>query len=61
MPIVPPGEGAGVPLSIRYPKGLLERLDACAKATGNNRNETIMHLLRWALTEFEASQEQKKR
>lgn len=51
--IVPPGEGAGVPLSIRYPKGLVDRLDVCAKETGNTRNDTIMHLLRWALTEWE--------
>ena len=53
-PVVPPGEGPGIPLSIRYPKQLISRIDACAKATGNNRTETIMHLLRWALDEFDA-------
>lgn len=53
-PIVPKGEGAGAPLSIRFPKAVLVRIDAAAKATGNSRTETIMHLLRWALDEYEA-------
>lgn len=52
-PVVPEGEGPGVPLSMRYPKKLLERVDACADETGHNRTDTIMHLLRWALEEFE--------
>lgn len=53
-PIVPKGEGAGSPLSIRFPKTVLTRIDAAAKATGNSRTETILHLLRWALDEYEA-------
>lgn len=60
-PVVPDGEGEGIPLSIRYPKKLLERVDSCAKGTGNNRTETIMHLLRWALTKYEGEREQESR
>lgn len=55
-PVVPESEGPGVPLSMRYPKALLARVDACAKATGHNRTDTIMHLLRWALAQFEKGQ-----
>lgn len=52
-PVIPVGEGHGKPLSIRFPLALLKRIDAAAKATGNNRTETILHLLRWALDEYE--------
>lgn len=51
--IVPQGEGPGSPLSMRFPKALLKRLDACATATGNTRTEVVMHLLRWALESYE--------
>lgn len=58
-PIVPAGEGPGVPLSVRYPKALLARVDACADATGNSRTDTIMHLLRWALDDYESKKNEK--
>lgn len=53
QPIVPQGEGPGAPLSMRFPKGLLKRVDACADATGNTRTDVVMHLLRWALETYE--------
>lgn len=59
-PVVPEGEGPGVPLSVRYPKGLLVRIDACAKDTGNSRTETLLHLLRWALDEYETQRAAEK-
>lgn len=52
-PIIPQGEEIGVPISIRFTKQLLKRIDAAAKATGNNRTDVIQHLVRWALTEYE--------
>ena len=39
-------------MSLRVPERLIERIDAVAKATGNPRTDTIMHLLRWALDEY---------
>ena len=51
-PVVPEGEGVAKPLSLRVPEKLIERIDAVAKATGNPRTDTIMHLLRWALDEY---------
>jgi metal-responsive CopG/Arc/MetJ family transcriptional regulator len=38
---------------MRYPKLLLQRVDAVAKETGNPRTETILHLIRWALDEYD--------
>ncbi len=59
--IVPEGEGKpSDPVSLRIPEKLLKRLDACASATGNARYETILHLLRWALDEYERPEQQKK-
>ena len=51
-PIVPLGEGKTSPLSIRFSEALMRRLDAVAKVTGNNRSETVLHLVRWALDEY---------
>lgn len=52
--VVPEGEG---PLSeavtVRLPKKILERIEKCAKDTENNRSDTILHLLRWALGAYE--------
>jgi metal-responsive CopG/Arc/MetJ family transcriptional regulator len=56
--VVPEGEGVGVPLSLRVPEKLLARLDACAEQTGNPRTETLLHLVRWALTQYENEQAQ---
>lgn len=65
-PVVPEGEGVARPLSLRVPERLIERIDAVAKATGNPRTDTIMHLLRWALDEYgrqraEESEEKRSR
>lgn len=40
-------------MSLRVPKKLTERIDAVAKATGNPRTETLLHLVRWALDEYD--------
>jgi metal-responsive CopG/Arc/MetJ family transcriptional regulator len=52
-PVVPEGEGVASPLSLRIPEKLVKRVDAVAKATGNSRTETILHLMRWALDEYD--------
>lgn len=52
-PVVPEGEGVASPLSLRIPEKVLRRIDAVAKATGNPRSETMLHLMRWALDEYE--------
>ncbi len=52
--IVPESEGPlSKPVSLRFPEKLLARLDACAERNGYSRGETILHLLRWALSEDE--------
>lgn len=56
-PVVPPGEGENVPLSFRCPEKLLNRLKAIAKATGNSQTDAILHLLRWAATEYESAEQ----
>lgn len=53
-PVVPEGEGIAQPMSLRVPKKLVERIDAVAKATGNPRTETLLHLVRWALDEYDS-------
>lgn len=52
-PVVPEGEGPTQPLSIRFPKRLIERLDEVAKTTGNDRSTVVLHMVRWALEEFD--------
>lgn len=52
--VVPKGEGAGLPFSLRIPEKLLARVDACAKRTGNSRTNAFLHLLRFALAQDEA-------
>lgn len=59
-PVVPEGEGVAKPLSLRVPERLIERIDAVAKATGNPRTDTIMHLLRWALDEYDRQRAEEK-
>lgn len=52
-PVVPAGEGVAKPLSLRVPEKLISRIDAVAKETGNARTETLLHLVRWALDEYD--------
>ncbi len=52
-PVIPPGEGPTRPLSIRFPDALLKRVDAAAKTSGNDRSTTVLHLVRWALDEYD--------
>lgn len=53
-PVVPEGEGeTTVQIGVRTPEKLLERIDRCAKETGNDRTATVLHLLRWALSQYE--------
>jgi metal-responsive CopG/Arc/MetJ family transcriptional regulator len=54
--VVPEGEGKlSQAITLRMPKKLLERVERCAKDTANNRSDTVLHLLRWALGAYEAS------
>lgn len=53
--VVPEGEGkASEAVTLRLPKKLLERVEKCAKETDNNRTDAILHLLRWALSQYES-------
>jgi Arc/MetJ-type ribon-helix-helix transcriptional regulator len=61
-PIIPQGEkGDTRPLSVAFPKAMLQRIDRIAKATGNNRSDAIRHLLRWALDTYEKAREDERR
>ena len=51
--IVPRGIGETKPLSIRFPVDLLRRLDACAAETDNSRSEVVVHMVAWALDQYE--------
>lgn len=52
-PVVPPSEGPSRVLSLRVPQRVLERVDAVAEDTGHDRTATVLHLLRWALDEYD--------
>lgn len=53
--VVPEGEGPlSQAMTVRLPKKLLERVERCAKETNNNRSDTVLHLLRWALRQYES-------
>lgn len=57
MTIVPDNsEENTTPLSIRFPDDLLRRVDACAAATGNKRSRTVVHLVTWAIDQWEKQQ-----
>jgi len=55
-------EGPLEVLTLKMPAKLKARVDAAAKATGNNRSQTMLALMRWALDQFEAqrAEEMKK-
>lgn len=55
-PVVPPGEGDNVPLSFRCPAKLKARIEAIAKATNNSQTDALLHLLRWAVSEYEIAE-----
>lgn len=48
-----PDEGPLEVITLKIPAKLKARVDAASKATGNNRTQTILALMRWALDEFE--------
>lgn len=48
-----PDEGPLEVITLKIPKKLKARVDSAAKATGNNRSQTILALVRWGLDEFE--------
>lgn len=53
--VVPEGEGPlSDSISVRLPKKLLERIEKCAKETENDRSATVLYLLRYAVTVYEA-------
>lgn len=47
-------EGELEVLTFKVPAKLKARIDAAAKETGNNRTQTMLSLMRWALDEYEA-------
>lgn len=53
--ILPPkdAEGEIIPTSLRFPRGLLAKLDVVARESGYSRTEVITHFVRWALQEYE--------
>lgn len=52
--VVPEGEGkASEAVTVRLPKKLLERVERCAKETQNTRTDAMLHLMRWALNQYE--------
>lgn len=58
--IVPEGEGKlSEAVTVRLPKTLLEFIELAADASGNNRSDTILHMLRWAKREIEKSKGKK--
>lgn len=60
-PIVPQGEeGDTTPLSIAFPRSMLQRIDKIKKATNNSRSAVIKYLLRWALDAYDKLREDEK-
>lgn len=60
--ILPKKEDEGpveAPTSVRIPKKLLERLDAACADANQSRNEGILHMLRWAVSEIEKRKQSK--
>lgn len=55
-----PDEGPLEVITLKIPAKLKARVDAAAKMTGNNRSQTILALMRWALDEFEAQRTAEK-
>jgi len=53
-PIPRKPEAATVPVSVRLPAELVERLDAYAKKQFATRTDALGHLLGWALDQAEA-------
>lgn len=47
-------------LTLKVPAKLKARIDAAAKATANNRTQTMLALMRWALDQFEAQREEER-
>lgn len=56
-PIIPGGEGETTPVSARISLKLLKEIDAIAKETTNSRTDTILHMLRWAVSEYRRQRE----
>ena len=62
LPEFPPKDAERpVPINIRLPRELWERLDAVAKREGRSRNEVVTFFLRWACDDYEAAQARKKK
>jgi len=60
-PVFPDNEGELVLTALKLPRKLRDRIDAAAKATGNNRTQTVIALCRWALDQFDKQREEEKR
>lgn len=60
-PVVPPGEGPNLPLSMRVPEQIMKDVEKIAKETGNSRTDAILHLLRWAIAKYKAERVAEKK
>jgi predicted DNA-binding protein len=58
--VIPESEGPTMPLSLRFPRRILDRLDAVAKVTGHPRTDVILHLVRWGLDEYERQRNEER-
>jgi len=58
-PIIPKRDRGELsdPVSVRFPKDVLKRIDRAAAETRNKRSEAILHLVEWALEKYEAQRE----
>lgn len=54
-------EGSLEVLTLKVPVKLKARIDAAAKQTGNNRTQTMLALMRWALDQFEKQREEERK
>ena len=52
-------EGPLEVITLKLPTKLKARIDAAAKASGNNRTQTILAFVRFGLDEYDAQQKQK--
>lgn len=59
-PVVPPSEGPSTVLSVRVPQRLRERIERVAEETGHDRTTAVLHLLRWALDEYDRQRAEEK-
>ena len=55
------GEREDKPRSIRWPQGLIDRVDAIAEQTGHEYTTALFHLLTWACDEYDRQRAAEKK